>query len=672
MAALSEPRPVNHGPGHGPLESGGESFRLDDPADLSSAVEPPLDDATALRDAAVIAALHAMAGGDFGQLPEGTDALSAAVRHLAARLRIPESLPELTPHPIPVAAPADLPCTAEIGTLMRGLTGLQHHAVRAGDTQTQALTEIDLRSARLAETLQTTLGRVKDSADTASDLKAGVGTEMDQVSASIRSDLDGLASQLDAKARDALSVLQEIEDIGKGINLLALNATIEAAHAGEMGRGFAVVANEVRALAKRTMDGAREAVRKIDLSEVQRGMAGTVDRAEGLLGQVNGRVAESLGQLHTLFGEMGHELDTIRDNNAVIAEALSVARDTSSRMIGKGRWGAALAEGLTTALATQPIDAPAIIGLLARDHLDADPRYDRLDDVKRRGVLRIAIEPAFVGLSFRPRPGDALRGLDVDYAIAFARWLGVAVDFVEHPWDQCTELLELGRAPGEAPADLVWSALPPNAAYVGVAFSEAYSYLHYVLARRKGDASISGLGDLGGKVMGCINDPGAFATLEASGLRWGANADLPGGTVRLANLIPYTDQSRIHDCLAEGAVDAFAVDQPIYYWAASGADSPWRDKIEVIPGNLAPAPWYYTVGVAARPSSYRLLRQVNRFIAEFLGTPERAEIERAWQGQTVAGDGSYRSEPGKLTGEAELADLYAAHCAAQGIAPQAD
>jgi methyl-accepting chemotaxis protein/ABC-type amino acid transport substrate-binding protein len=661
MAALREPRLGGVGPQLEELASVGDSFRLDDPADLSCAIESPAVAATAARDADVIACLDAMANGDLSRLPEGADPLSLAVRRLAARL-----------DPAPTAAPGSAPLTTEIGALMHGLAGLQRHATRAGETQTQALTEIDLRSARLAETLQTTLGRVKDSADTASGLKADVGTEMGNVTASIRADLDGLAGQLDDKARDALSVLQEIEDIGKGINLLALNATIEAAHAGEMGRGFAVVANEVRALAKRTMDGAREAVRKIDLSEVQRGMAGTVDRAEGLLGQVNGRVAESLGQLHTLFDEMGHELGAIRDNNAVIAEALGIARDTSSRMIGKGRWGAALAEEIDTALAARPLDAPAIARLLARDHLDADPRYDRLDDIRRRGVLRIAIEPAFVGLSFRASPSGPLRGLDVDYASAFARWLGVTGDFVEHPWDQCTELLELGRTPGEPPADLVWSALPPNAAYVGVAFSEAYSYLDYVLARRKGDAAIRGLGDLAGKVLGCINDPGAFATLEAAGLRWGANADLPGGTVRLANLIPYTDQSRIHDCLAEGAVDAFAVDQPIYYWASSGADSPWRDKIEVIPGNLAPAPWYYTVGVAARPSSYRLLRQVNRFIAEFLATPARAEIEQAWQGKPVAGDGRYRSEPGNLVGEAELAERYAAHCAAHGIAPQAD
>src|SRR3546814_5088180 len=86
MAALSEPRPENDGRGLDPLESVGDSFRLDDPADLSCTIEPPANDATTARDAAVIAALHAMADGDLSRLPDGKDILSMAVRHLAARL----------------------------------------------------------------------------------------------------------------------------------------------------------------------------------------------------------------------------------------------------------------------------------------------------------------------------------------------------------------------------------------------------------------------------------------------------------------------------------------------------------------------------------------------------------------------------------------------------------
>ena len=165
-----------------------------------------------------------------------------------------------------------------------------------------------------------------------------------------------------------------------------------------------------------------------------------------------------------------------------------------------------------------------------------------------------------------------------------------------------------------------------------------------------------GVGDLEGKVLGCINDPAAFATLEAAGLRWAANMDKPGGKVNLANLIAYTDQSRIHDCLAERAVDAFAVDKPIYHWACTGADSPWHGKIECLPVDLAPEPWYYAVGVADDPSSHALLQAVNQFIAWFKTQPERAEIERRWQGEIVSGRMTYRDEPGSLPDPARPRD----------------
>jgi ABC-type amino acid transport substrate-binding protein len=353
---------------------------------------------------------------------------------------------------------------------------------------------------------------------------------------------------------------------------------------------------------------------------------------------------------------MSRQLEEIGENNRVIHEAVGAGADASRRVTAKATWCRDLSESIGHAVHDR--GTAGLADILTRHHIISDPAYDRLDDVLDRGLVRIAIEPAFIGLSFRLNPNEHLRGLDVDYAVAFSRWLGVRCQFVTHPWDCCIELLDFGRRSGEPPVDLVWTALPPSASYENVAFSEPYTHLAYVLARRAGDERMQSLRDLEGRVLGCINDPAAFATLEEAGLRWRANAERPGGKVRLANLIAYGDQSRIHDALADGAVDAFSVDHPIYYWACTAPESKWRGRIEILPGNIARTPWHYAVGVKAEPSSYRLLAKVNEFIRWFARQPDRLAIERAWQGEPLISNRSYRDEPGNLKGEPDLREMY--------------
>jgi len=61
-----------------------------------------------------------------------------------------------------------------------------------------------------------------------------------------------------------VTIIESINDISFQTNLLALNAAVEASHAGEAGKGFAVVAEEVRRLAARSAESARDSARLIE------------------------------------------------------------------------------------------------------------------------------------------------------------------------------------------------------------------------------------------------------------------------------------------------------------------------------------------------------------------------------------------------------------------------
>lgn len=547
-----------------------------------------------------------------------------------------------------------------IGHLVRhGLNAESAHAAHQGEVaaRIQAMTGETARS-------QTAMNQGSEQALALRDRAVATLSETGQ---GVSAGLAELEATLADKVGRIGQVVRVLEKIGRDLDLLALNAAIQAASAGEQGRAFAVVADSIRALAGDTVANAKSASRLLDFSDFQTRLEGFRSTSSASVEAANRETGEAFARIGETFDGLRNSLAALEEHGRVIAAMHALNQGTFDRQRLKLEWAERLARDLGR-LDRLPRDGilPALAPLLEREGVQADRGFDRLAAIRARGTLRVAIEPAFKGLSFRMKAGEPLRGLDVDYARAFAKSIGVKVEFIEHPWDQCTELLQAGRRPGEAEADLVWSALPPNAAYKGVAFSESYTYLNYVLARRQGDERISGLASLEGKVLGCINDPAAFAALEAAGLRWSKHSRGGPGTVRLANLIGYSDQGVIHDALADGTVDAFAVDHPIFAWACYGKDSPWRGRIEILPQPLSAQPWFYAVGVADDPSSLALLQAINRFIATFTPSRERENIERNWQLEVIKGSGSYRSEPGGLRGEEALAADFAR--AGEGLA----
>ncbi|HEX7874189.1 MAG TPA: methyl-accepting chemotaxis protein [Sphingobium sp.] len=207
--------------------------------------------------------------------------------------------------------------------LERGLSQVSGSAqsVHSGSTEIRAASEdlarrTEQQAASLEETtaaMAQVTGMVAETAQGATEVRGAIDAAHKDASEGgvVVGKAVSAMDAIEKSSQEIEQIINVIDGIAFQTNLLALNAGVEAARAGDAGKGFAVVANEVRALAQRSADAAKDIKTLITTSTQQ--VSHGVDLV-GETGKMLARIVTKIGDVNGLIAEIARSTEAQATN----------------------------------------------------------------------------------------------------------------------------------------------------------------------------------------------------------------------------------------------------------------------------------------------------------------------------------------------------------------------
>ncbi|WP_105427661.1 methyl-accepting chemotaxis protein [Neorhizobium tomejilense] len=230
------------------------------------------------------------------------------------------------------------------------ISGATGHLSKRTEQQAAALEETAAALDEITATVRTASERAVEARTMVSETKDSAGRSGEIV----RNAIDAMG-RIEESSNRINQIISVIDEIAFQTNLLALNAGVEAARAGEAGRGFAVVAQEVRELAQRSANAAKEIKTLISNSarEVEGGVA--LVRSTG----------DALVEIATLVERVNAHVDTIATAAREQATGLQEINSSVNHMDQMTQQNAAMVEETTAASQTLAEQSLHLQGLLS-------------------------------------------------------------------------------------------------------------------------------------------------------------------------------------------------------------------------------------------------------------------------------------------------------------------